>query len=194
MCRYRLLGAAACLWLLSSGPAFAQDAPTLGLVIGAPAHVGLLWQVSERVAVRPDFSWSWSRTEATGQFSGTYEASTRGVRVSPGIGVLFRLSDDERLQTYLATRYGFSRSSTSSESDLSVPGIPGSSRSLTRSTQRSHSGGAAFGARYAPGSRFGVFGEFGLEYSSSSGSVAAAIDSTSKAAGTRAGVGVILFF
>src|SRR5262249_41500321 len=43
----------------------AQDTPRFGIVMGYPAEVGILWNVSSRVAVRPEINWSKSHVETT---------------------------------------------------------------------------------------------------------------------------------
>jgi hypothetical protein len=195
---YRFLtGAVVCL-LLTGGSASAQNVPTFGLVIGVPTQVGLLWQVTERVAVRPDVSWTWYRadTTATGLLAG-YDASTRTTGVVLGVSGLFYLGGHDDLRTYVVPRYGLSRSSSAIDSDLSISGLPDQLQPATsiRSTRRSHAGSVAFGAHYTLGSRFGLFAELGLEFASSSnGGGTGGLDSTARSVGTRSGVGVVLFF
>jgi hypothetical protein len=47
----------------------AQESRPFGLVFGAPANVGVLWQAAKRLAIRPDVSFSWASTETTSELS-----------------------------------------------------------------------------------------------------------------------------
>ena len=51
--------------LMASVPAHAQEGGNLGLVVGYPANIGLLWHATERVAVRPEVSFAISSNEVT---------------------------------------------------------------------------------------------------------------------------------
>ena len=188
-----------CLLLLSvTASAFAQTDHRVGLVMGVPVQVGVLWHASERVAVRPDVSFSRTSSEfdASLPLGGVaYTSSVGSTRVTTGVSLLFNVTDEGDLRTYVAPRYGFSRSSSSSASDVSGPGGLGGLSDASRSTQATHSVGGLFGAHYALGSRFALFGEVGLDFSTSS-TTSALVEtrSTGRSAGTRGGAGVVLYF
>ncbi len=182
--------------------AAAQDDRRVGVVIAAPLHVGLLLPVTERVAVRPAMSWGWSSTALDGSdppINVEYVIDTRSGRVNVGASLLFFLGEDNGLRTYVAPGYAISRSSITSESRLSLP-VVGESIVNRTSTQTSHEGRVVFGAEHAVGTRFRVFGEFGLAVSTmslpatSSSSGLDGIESRSRSAGTIGAVGVVLLF
>ena len=50
------------LVVLSARPSNAQDAGHVGLTIAFPAAVGVIWQATDRLAIRPDFQFSQSST------------------------------------------------------------------------------------------------------------------------------------
>ena len=60
------------LMTLMTTAAGAQDAPALGLTIGYPAAVGVMWQITDRFAIRPDVTYNWSSTEATSRSTLTF--------------------------------------------------------------------------------------------------------------------------
>lgn len=199
---YRVAIASCLVFLSTAGTAFAQNDRTTGLVMGVPVQLGVLWHASDRVAVRPDVSFSWSSSDSTDTGAGLpdgvqYSSSSTSNRLSAGVAVLFYLSDDDGLRTYVAPRYAVSRSASSISTDLSLPaGLDDLSYGLSNdSTQTVHSGGGLFGVSYAVGSRFTVFGEIGLDATSSkSTSGLGGARLTSRTVGTRGGVGVVVYF
>ena len=50
--------------IAASAAAHAQDHGTFGIVIAFPQAVGAQWHVSERVALRPDFAFSFNGNES----------------------------------------------------------------------------------------------------------------------------------
>lgn len=195
LCRAGLL---LCLLLLSvTGRAFAQDDPPVGLVMGVPVQAGILWHVTERVALRPDVSFSWSLSElgATSMPADVvYSSSVSSSRQSLGLAFLYYLGDDDGMRTYVAPRYRLSRASASTESAIVIPGIPDRSEDDRRLSQVTHSGGVSFGASYGLGDRFAVFGEVGFEFVTSSSPPLLDLESTSRALATTGGVGVVMYF
>jgi hypothetical protein len=126
-------------------PASAQDR-TVGLVVGYPTTVGVLWQASERIGIRGEgsFSWSSSKLEDSGtnapggstthtNADGTTSTvivtglsfsavqKTQGVTGSIGASLLITLTTADRFRTYLAPRiaWAISRSTTTIEYDTS---------------------------------------------------------------------------
>jgi opacity protein-like surface antigen len=166
-------------------PAFAvaQEQGDVGLTIGHPGSVGLLWHVSDRVAVRPEFQFSYISTESEGVF----ESSSHGWNFTPGISALFYLQRFDNLRTYFSPRFTFSRSTSSFEADASDD--------AATSTNRSYSGTASFGTQYSFSERFMLFAEIGLGATRTSGSSAL---SSARTTGyqwtTRTGVGVAFYF
>jgi hypothetical protein len=166
-------------------PAFAvaQEQGDVGLTIGHPGSVGVLWHVSDRVAVRPEFQFSYISSESEGIF----ESSSHSWSLTPGISALFYLKRFDKLRTYFVPRFTFSRSTSSFESALSGEDAT--------STNRSYSGTASFGTQYSFSERFTLFAEIGLGATRTSGSSAL---SSARTSGyqwtTRSGVGVAFYF
>ncbi|HET9360700.1 MAG TPA: hypothetical protein VFO58_13195 [Vicinamibacterales bacterium] len=154
--------------LLVPSSLYAQDDPAFGLVTGYPANIGVIWHVSERVAVRPDFNFTWFSTE--GAFS---DSDTTAIGI--GISVLFYARATDQLRLYFVPRFGYGRTSTS------TPNID-----PTETTQ----GSGSFGAQYSLHRRFAVFGEAGVLFSHATGE----FTTSSNSWGTRTGVGVIVYF
>jgi hypothetical protein len=194
---FRVVLLSCVLVVVSAAPALAQGDRTVGLVMGIPVQVGLLWHATDRVALRPDVSFSWSSSDLGASSVGDieYSSSTSASNLSLGLTLLYYLGDDDGVRTYVAPRYRVRRASTSTESAIVIPGIPDVLPDNDRRiTQVNHSGGVSFGASYAPAARLAVFGEAGLEFASSSSPQLGEIESTSRAIGTTAGVGVVLYF
>jgi hypothetical protein len=200
-----LLRLATFLCLLVVGvcrPAFSQDDPTLGLVVAYPASVGVLWQVTDRVALRPDVSWSWSSTESTTSITTgsppqtlSFESSSTGHSATYGISGLVTLKQQESLRLYVGARAAYLRASTTfANPSVSFPGGVTVNMRNTRSTGPAFAG--FFGGQYALNRRFAIFGEAGLAYQSSETSTTGdpLMSGATESASTRSGVGVIFFF
>ena len=157
----------------------------IGLTMGYPAAVGVIWQASDRLALRPEFTVSRSSSEL--QTPGSTDTS--GWIYGVGVSALFYLTNADNLRTYISPRYSYSRSTTTST--LTVLGT-------TTSNELTSSGSSvigSFGAQYAIGPRFSAFGEVGFGYTGlTSRSAISGIRSTSRTWGTRTGAGFILYF
>ena len=132
-----------------AGTAYGQDDRRFGLTMGYPTAVGVLWHVTDRVAVRPEIDISRTATKTEGSISGGPSTATESTAhlVQPGVSVLIYLSSRDELRTYVTPRYVYSSSETSQNSETSTHLVSGS-----------------FGAQQRLGSRFAVFGELGVEY------------------------------
>ena len=161
--------------LLTATAAAAQERPNVGITIGYPAAVGVLWHATDSVAIRPDFRFSGSSSEPGGVDGWTF---------ATGVTALFYAPAAENVRTYIAPRLDYQRNSTT----VSALGL--------EQTRTSNAWGisGSFGAEYTPNRRFGVFGEIGLSYSRlKTEAVASLSEGTSHGWGTRAGVGVIFY-
>jgi hypothetical protein len=197
-----------------SGVARAQDLGPVGLTMGYPGSVGVIWQAADRVALRPEFTFSGGSSESsssssdvalTGGSSGTRsETWQKGV----GLSALFYVTRKDRLRTYITPRFAYS--TTSSSADLS-----GSLASSNFETQ-SYTTSGSFGVQYNLARHVGMFGEVGLGYTSTNSTqitvetiggglppsvlpgvpltITLRSDGHSTNIGTRSGAGVILFF
>ena len=202
---------AAAVMLLVAGPASAQDDRRIGLVAAYPGSAGLLWQVSDKFALRGDGSFSWSKTTSEPenggfvvvtpalppplQFDGPRtETSSRAVSV--GVSALVDVHRRDALRLYVAPRVAVAFSKSTTRITSAIP--PEFERFFPQLRTRSRSSSsptlaALFGASTKIGDRFGVFGEIGLAYSQSSPDDEI-LNLTSRVLSTRGGVGAVLFF
>jgi len=179
--------AALMLLVCGVGSANAQDDPRVGLTMGYPGSIGVLWHVTDRIAIRPEIDFF--RTRVTFESSGSAllpanedEDTSRVIR--PGVSALFYLGPMEDLRTYVSPRLvAVSTETSNSDQDSSNYLVSGS-----------------FGAQYRLGTRFAVFGEVGVEYSRGETrfSVPSPISGTTtvrrSGVASRSGVGVTLYF
>jgi hypothetical protein len=176
--------------LLVPSVAAAQDGGGTGLVMSYPAAIGVVWDVSPHVALRPSASFSagWSDQTALAGGSGSASGSNRGFAV--GIAVLFYVAQRESLSLYVTPQFSYGRSrSTSSSSQAGAGAQHGSSAAYGFS--------GSFGAEHPISKRFGVFGEVGFTYSDQRSNTSAsqfASSTTLRSLGTRGSVGTILHF
>ena len=107
--------------LLQPRAGAAQDTPHLGIAMGYPAQVGVLWTVSDHVAIRPEMNWTRTTTESVSTstiFNGTGVTTTSVTTTSNsnaiggGVTALFYLTHRDALRTYLAPRYSYARTTT----------------------------------------------------------------------------------
>lgn len=172
-----------CLFCATSHAARAQDTGRVGLTTGYPASIGILWHVFERVAVRPEVSFT--RNSSSSE-SSLIDAATDFSSLGTEVSVLFFSPERDKLRLYLAPRFAYSR--TTGTSDVS------------ESTADTYSIAGVFGGHYALGRRFAVFGEAGFQYAHTTGSVTSSLSpalhtsSTTDSVGTRTGIGVVLYF
>jgi hypothetical protein len=147
--------------------AAAQERGQIGLSMGYPGSIGLVWHVSDAVAVRPDF-----------QFRGTsigadYDETTTTVGV--GISGLVYVAKRDALHLYVAPRFAYTRTTVELPAavytDLSfsiiTPGtpVPRATVPTLKTTSSTKTIAGSFGAQYAVHKRFSVFGEAGFSYS-----------------------------
>jgi hypothetical protein len=178
--------------------AFAQEPRTIALVMGYPASVGVLWHVTDGIALRPDVAISRQSTETTATLTGiigaaqTSTSTTTGWSSSVGLSALFYFGPPGDLRFYLTPRVAYAWSRTETENSPPIAQL---------SSYRSESDGflaaGSFGAHYRPHDRFGLFGELGLSYASQEGDTDFSLTrQTIKTTnvGLRSGVGVTIYF
>lgn len=178
---------AACLLvLLLPPPAAAQDERRVGLTMGIPGAVGLIWHAGDRLAVRPEFQFSHLTSESTSPQLGLRSTSD-GWSISPGVSVLFYLQRWDNLRAYVSPRFSFTRSTNSF--------VPAGAIDAAESTNKSYTGSGSFGAQYSLGDRFSLFGEIGLSVTRTTGSTDLSSTETSgRQWTTRTGVGAAFYF
>jgi hypothetical protein len=161
--------------LCACGIAAGQDTGKVGVTMGFPGSIGVIWQAADRVAIRPEFSFSRNTTEGT--------IDTTSWTLGTGVSGLFYVAKYDRVRTYVSPRYTYTRAGATAQ--LS---------SLADTTVTGWSATGSFGAQYSPSAKFGMFGEVGYGYSRQTTSPGiGSVDLTGKNSGTRAGVGVIFY-
>ena len=178
--------------------AAAQEAGDVGVTMGYPGALGVVWHVTDAVAVRPDIaltrSTSESTTSATGAFAGSGLSSTStsdGWGTTVGVSVLVNVRTIERLRLYLAPRLAYARSTTDNETGLS-----GALTGFTAKTTGVLASGS-FGSQYSLHDRFAVFGELGLQYTTqttTSDFPGSSTEADGTTFGLRSAVGVTFYF
>jgi hypothetical protein len=166
---------------LTVTPASAQEAGDIGVTVSAPSAIGVIWHVTPRLAIRPDLAFSFGESDGEGS-SPDLSSHT----VSLGGSVLFYTGRWDNFQTYVTPRLSYSWSSSSSDGSGDFD-----------ATQNAWGLSGAFGGQYALGTRFAVFAEAGLAFSSQTAETSSSFggnDRTSWAFGTRTAVGATLYF
>jgi hypothetical protein len=198
-----LRAVSAAITLLLPAVAAAQDTPRIGLVMGYPAQVGVLWTVAARLAIRPEVNWTRTTTETVSTatvFNGTGVTTTSVTTTShsnaigTGVTALLYLTQRDALRTYLAPRYSYAHTTTST--DLSSP-LANVVPAPTEASTSTHAVSGSIGAQYSVARHFGIFGELGLQYSHNAISPSSSVlrtDAKQTAIGLRSGAGVIVFF
>jgi opacity protein-like surface antigen len=174
--------------LLFSIPAAAQEPGKVGVAMGFPGSIGIIWHLTDTVAVRPDFSFARTSSES--------ESSTlksHSWNLGTGVSALFYVGKlRENVRTYVSPRFAYSRTHTGSEPREVVL------NSGTNGNSYQYAG--SFGVQYAPSSGFSVYGEAGIAYVRSDSTFTSTVisgvvtgKSTNSTFGTCAGVGVVLY-
>jgi hypothetical protein len=193
----RRFGMAALLGVVMAAPATAQEAGDVGLTMGYPAAVGVIWHITDNIALRPDATISTSSTESTSTSSGFGGGATlvntttsTSWNTSVGLSALFYVKTLDRVRLYVAPRAAYLRTSIDIDDDQSFGGV-------FDNDSDGFIAAGAFGAQFGAHERFAIFGEVGAQYTSQS-STSAVSTSRSKSevrtAGLRSAVGVTLYF
>jgi hypothetical protein len=164
-----------------------------------------MWHAADRVALRPEISFSSSASDPTSvPVLGTSVSSSSTVGV--GISALFYCWKWDALRAYVAPRFTYSRLAGSSErtnQSITFPTLtPVTTTTTTETTITTASGTGLFGAQYLLHKRFSAFGEVGFGYSRSQSSSTTSppptfdisITPSTHGWGTRTGAGVIFYF
>ena len=162
---------------------------TLGLSVGVPASMAVLWQPTAAVGIRPEFTFDLFDAESTSTSRlGTSQFSNDTRQVGVGVSALFQIYREENLLVYASPRYVFRRGHTDVVQDVPADIFAsGSDRDI-----RGHSITGSLGARYGLGTRFGVFGELGIDYSRED-TTEPTFESRISRTGIRTSAGVLLF-
>jgi len=185
----RVLGLVGLLLVGSVTSSAAQESGDVGLSMGYPSTIAVIWHISDRVAIRPEVSLDWTSTEIELGLPIEGDTSTDLFATNVGASILFYLGAPDRLRTYVSPRILYSRVSTDTEA------------SFTADIDRTLDGflaSGSFGAQYAVSDRFTAFGEVGFQYSRASSTIRPTFGSTAegtvRSLGVRTAVGVTLYF
>ncbi|MEZ5418843.1 MAG: hypothetical protein R2708_16095 [Vicinamibacterales bacterium] len=180
-------------------PSSAQPERRVGVTMGYPNGVGVLWHVTSRVALRPEINVTRSTVETTTEttvpaFPGTTStfattSSQSETTLVAGLGLLVTLHDADRLRLYLVPRAAWFGSSRSNGGEDALGSVSSDNDGVQAS--------GSFGAQYGVSGRVAVFGELGVHYARqtvSSTYASASIRSRVSSTGLRSAVGLVLYF
>jgi hypothetical protein len=206
--RASVVGMALVMMETLAPPAQAQQAGDVGVTVGYPGAIGLVWQVTGGIAVRPDFSIVRTKADSTSSvilpvtlppgFTITPSTSTsKGWGSTTGVSVLFTVRTIDQLRLYLAPRVGYTHSTSEITTSGGTIGIvpPVASTSENETTGWLVAG--SFGADYRAHDRFAVFGEVGVQYQeqkSKSTFSSSRSEGDLTQVGLRSAVGVTIYF
>ena len=192
--------------------AAAQDTARVGVTMGYPTSLGLIWHVSNRVAVRPAVSFAHSTSE-TEQIlggvlgpiiSGNSRTELHTSTIGVDLAALVYVGTWDNIRAYISPAYTFSHTSSEFESAVGpLLGSPLVTLPVATSIKQSldgHGFRGTVGVQFTPHRRFAVYGETGFEYRRSEtnddGGLASLLgtSTTNHTIGSRSGVGVILYF
>jgi hypothetical protein len=164
------------LFVLLASPtaAFAQDSTKAGIAMTSSGGLSLIWDVSERIAIRPEIGINRARIA-----NSVLDAESKSFNLSPGIAALFYTGPRGAFRTYFSPRYVYNRSHSESNSPVSS----------TESTVGTHTFSGSLGAQYKMHERFAAFGELGASFSHTKVS-----STTNNSWSTRSVAGVIWYF
>ncbi|HEX7140365.1 MAG TPA: hypothetical protein VF219_21115 [Vicinamibacterales bacterium] len=174
----------------------AQDPGQLGITMGYPTAVGVIWHLTDSIAIRPEVNVTTSTTNVT-------LTSTSATAYGVGVSGLFYVKHWDALRAYVAPRYAYQHGSATSSTGIDLPlPLPIDLPSFQTSTTTSqHNFSGLFGAQYLLHRHFGVFGEVGATYTSVTTRFTATpplpateANPSSHAFGFRSGVGAIFYF
>jgi hypothetical protein len=156
----------------------AQEKGKAGVAIGYPGGIGILWHMTDNVAIRPDFSFSHNSSEGSS-----------GSAVGANLSVLFYVKKYDNVRTYVSPRFTYSRATSTIQPTSTQVSLP-----VVTTTGTGTGGGGVFGVQYSPVTRFSVFGELGISLSHRESKASAVLSATkANGWGTTAGVGVVFY-
>lgn len=143
--------------------ALAQDAGQIGITMGYPSAVGIIWQVTDRVAVRPSIAFSTGSTDSgtlipdLALLGGAIQSDEiSSTIVTAGVSGLFYFGQWDKLRAYVSPGYAYGRAFSNIGSTF-----------LNDDKHTTYQVTGSFGAHYQFHHRFAVFGETGIGYNHS---------------------------
>ena len=186
------LGAAIVGACLVPAAAAAQEAGKIGVTMGFPASVGVIWHASEKFAVRPEFTFSHSSLESS-------IGETDSTAVGVGLSALFYTKKWDNAAMYFAPRFAWTHSSAESRTDFddfTRVLLPEPIDTERESSANAYLYSGSVGAQGWIGRRFSVFGEVGFAYTTGSSESDSFLSNETSVKGfsLRSGVGAVLYF
>lgn len=136
-----------CMTAFLPNQAFAQDAGKVGLAVTTGADIGIIWNITERIAILPAVDFTYLSTRARPFNLEPLERDDSLYNVGLNIAAQLTVAEPGAFRLFVSPSYGKTWSTSGtlvSESNYTV--------------------GGAFGARYALNDRFSLFGETGILY------------------------------
>src|SRR5262245_61927749 len=123
-CAAVLSAALVCLWpALAAG----QDSKPVGITMGYPTSVGLLWHASSRLALRPELTFNGTSSHSTAPGLAPsipdFEVESSATVIGTGVSALLYLRTQDRLRLYVSPRFTYTHTSGSSSSPTDTPPI-----------------------------------------------------------------------
>ncbi len=186
-----LVALALCVSAVAVCPAAAQPTRRVGVTMGYPAGIGVLWHVTDGLALRPDVVLTRGTTDTTTSGFGGVSTTTSQTdwTVSAGLSALIRLRDIDRLRIYAAPRVAYLRAETSTDGASGLGAIESTTDGVVAS--------GALGVQYGLGDRVAVYGESGVQYlrqSFESGFGTSSSKATLTQVGVRSAIGLVVYF
>lgn len=136
-----------CLTLFPAA-SFAQERGQVGLTMGYPAAAGMIWHPTDRVAIRPEITFTQTTSKAELTLPNVSTENT-GRALGVGASLLWYFGSSEgNVRPYLSPRIVYSRLTTDDDDDEDENGALSVSGS--------------FGVQYTPARRVGLYGEVGV--------------------------------
>jgi hypothetical protein len=186
---------------VTGGAASAQERGQVGVAMGYPTAVSVIWHATDRLAIQPRVSFARSSTESTIEsnitFNGVIVSSTslttrsQGWSVGSGMDVRFYIARWDAVSTYVAPGFSYSRGSSTSVM-TSQNAFTGNQIETRKSSSDGHAVRGTFGVQYTPHERVAVFADVGLQYSRTDPGIVG--NTTLKTLGNTSAVGAIFYF
>ena len=171
------------LFATQSAPALAQDKGDVGISMGYPAAVGVVFHLTDNVALRPEISFTRISSESDSAFG---DVSADNYTYEIGISGLLYVGRWDKLRAYVTPGYAYRRTGGSNDSVFPAVGS---------TTVSGHNFQGSFGAQYSLHEKFSMFGEAGLRYLAQQTRSTFSNGGTDfRSFGSRGAVGVIFYF
>jgi hypothetical protein len=134
--------------LCGATSANAQDDPKFGITMETSPAVGVIWHVSNHLAIKSDIGFSKANSESE-------RSSSDQSGITAGVSARLYMGTWDKLRAYVSPAYLYSRATQHA----------GSSSLTLENKDSTYNVAGLFGAQYALHKKFAVFGETGVAYS-----------------------------